>query len=100
MGSISMISQNFGASALGNISAGQVQANNQGRMLLANVAGFMPNQNAVAALQLTDKAFELQGLRDQTNFQVSQLMGDSSHSVLKKNNDQRQRLMNSGATFA
>ena len=100
MVSFGPISQSYYATALGNTSAGNIQMLNQGNLYLANVAGFAQNPYQIAGLQLSEKSIQLHGLRDQTNFQVSQLMGQSSKSLLKKNDEQRQRLINSGAIFA
>jgi hypothetical protein len=90
---------NFGSFRT-NTSAGNIQFLNQGNMGLANVAGFFQTQPQIANAQAFEKSIQLQGLRDQSMFQASLLMGDSSRSLLKKNDDQRRRLIESGAIFA
>ena len=83
-----------------NTSAGRIQFLNQGNMGLSNVVTPQYTLPQIAGVQSFEKSIQLQGLRDQSLFQASLLMGDSTRSLIKKNEDLRSRLMQGGAIFA
>lgn len=72
---------------------------NQNRMGLANSAPADGNPASVASLAAQDKALALQGISAQTNYLVAQAMQEGGRGLLKKNFEQRQRMIDSGALF-
>ncbi len=80
-------------------SAGAAFGANQARMALANTAPTDGNPASVASLAAQDKALTLQGISAQTNYLVAQAMQEGGRGLLKKNFEQRQRMMDSGALF-
>ncbi|WP_303673392.1 hypothetical protein [Vampirovibrio chlorellavorus] len=80
-------------------SAGAAFGANQARMALANTAPADGNPASVVSLAAQDKALALQGISAQTNYLVAQAMQEGTRGLLKKNFEQRQRMMDNGALF-
>lgn len=53
----------------------------------------------ISTLASQDKALALQAASAQTNYLVAQAMQESAQALRKKNQEQRQRLMDNGALF-
>jgi len=69
-------------------------------MALANNAGSAAsNPAAVASLASLDKSMALFGAAAKVNYEVGLAMQNSGQSLMKKLNEQRQRLLQAGATF-
>lgn len=72
---------------------------NEARMALANQAPADGNPATAASLASMDKALSLQGVQAQVNYQVAQAMQEGARGLLKKNAEQRQRMIENGALF-
>lgn len=77
-------------------SAGAMFGVNQSRMALANSAS--PTSDA-SSLASYDKALALQGAAAQTNYQASQAMFAGAENLKKKNQEQRERMLQNGVLF-
>jgi hypothetical protein len=88
----------FGTALAHDSAAGMFDVN-ESRMALANGVTGSENSAQLAAIHNMDKALALRGQMDAIHFKAAQLMADSAREQLKKNEEQRRRLMADGATF-
>lgn len=72
---------------------------NQSRATLANSATGGESISQITSLAAQDKALSLQGIQAQTNYQVALAMQEGATSLRKKNQAQRERMLQSGVTF-
>lgn len=77
-------------------SAGTMFGASQNRLELANTAS--PSSDTVS-LAAQDKALTLQSAMAQTNYQVAQAMQAGAESLKKKNQEQRERMLQNGVLF-
>ncbi len=96
---ITPLAMSMFATNLAYNSAGTLFGANQARMDLANSATGGESMSDVASLQAQDKALSLQGAMAQTNYLVSQAMLEGAQSLRKKNQEQRERMLQNGALF-
>ena len=84
------------ATNLAYSSAGSMFGANQDRMALANSAS--PSSDPIS-LASQDKALAMQSAMAQTNYQVSQAMFAGAQNMKKKNQEQRERMLQNGVLF-
>jgi hypothetical protein len=72
---------------------------NQSRAALANSATGGESTGETTSLAAQDRALSLQGIQAQTNYQVALAMQEGATSLRKKNQAQRERMLQSGAIF-
>jgi hypothetical protein len=72
---------------------------NQSRTALANSVTGGESLGETASLASQDKALTLQGIQAQTNYQVALAMQEGAANLRKKNQEQRERMLQNGSIF-
>jgi plasmid stability protein len=87
------------ATSLSFSGAGNAMAANEARMGLANGVTGNESQPEVASLAAQDKALSLESAYSGIQYQVAQAMQQSAQAMKKKDQEQRQRMLDNGVLF-
>jgi hypothetical protein len=94
-----MQAMNYYATALNYDGAGGVMGINQDRMGLADGVTGAETPGQIANLQAGDKAMELQGIQDQTNYLVGQALQNRFGQMKRKELEMQRQRIQEGSIF-